>query len=146
MALALLFLLSSTIPNFTILHNSKQKVRLGELNRRQSTNYKEALCHYPSFALILLCMRASKGEQLPQSAQVTGKNQRMGHNVILENRRKELLTRKVTKYFFLYKPGNQVSCLYDTEELAYQASLNNYGKVAERVFGGITSVTYDEPI
>ena len=68
------------------------------------------------------------------------------YNVILENRRKELLTRKVTKYFFLYKPGNQVSCLYDTEELAYQASLNNYGKVAERVFGGITSVTYDEPI
>ena len=68
------------------------------------------------------------------------------YNRIADARRKELLTRKVTKYFFLYKPGDRVSSLYDTKELAHQASLNDSGEVAESVFGGITSVTYDELI
>ena len=52
------------------------------------------------------------------------------YNRIADARRKSLLTKKVTKYFFLYKPGDRVSNLYDTEELAYKASLNNYGQVA----------------
>jgi hypothetical protein len=65
---------------------------------------------------------------------------------ILADRRKYLLTRKVTKYFFLYKPGDRVSSLYDTEELARQMSLNNLGETAENVLGGVSSVTYEESI
>jgi len=60
--------------------------------------------------------------------------------------RKKLLTRKVTKWFFVYKSSGLRSRFYDTEDAAFQGSLNSLGNVDENVLGGPYSAGIEESL
>ena len=59
---------------------------------------------------------------------------------MIEEHRKNLLTKQTTKYFFLYKSGyedftvpTRTSNFYDTEEAARKASLDGQGEIGADV-------------